>query len=68
MKVKPKETKHVTFSNCSPTLASSQSGQPEHLLKGQCVVLWVLNAQDFRYVQGPPHSIQHRGRVSACHV
>lgn len=29
------------------TLAASQRGQSEHLLKGECVIFWVLDAQDF---------------------
>lgn len=50
------------------TLAASQCGQSEHLLKGECVVFWVLDAQDFGWVQSSPHSIQHRGRVAARHI
>lgn len=58
----------LVVSQESPTLASSQRGQSEHLLKGEFVVLGVLDVQDFGTVQSSPHSIQHRGRVAACHI
>ncbi len=50
------------------TLAASQRGQSEHLLKGECFVFWVLDGQDFGRGQSFPHSIQHRGWVAPRHV
>lgn len=52
----------------SLTLAASQRGQPEHLLKRERVVVRVQGAQDFRHVQSSPHGVQHGGRVATCHI
>ena len=50
------------------TLAASQCGDSERLLKGERFVSWILNGQHFGWVQSSPQSIQHRGWVAARHV
>lgn len=63
------DRKHdVLFFFAYLTLAPSQCGQSEHLLKGECVIFWVLDAQEFGWVHSSPHSIQHRGWVATRHI